>query len=139
MSLWRSYKCNKDMLRGYSCNICLCGIWLNVRNTCGKQQLRLVGTRAGRFGSKVGQIHAKCTEIWAEKVPDLSHLGSIWPTLEPNLPSLVSRPEISSCGFSLLLIANHLLIHFTAPVPAVSHRQTEETNTFSVCLSVCLA
>ena len=22
----------------------------------------------------------KCTEIWSEKVPDLSHLGQIWPT-----------------------------------------------------------
>ena len=31
---------------------------------------------------------AKCTEIWSEKAPDLSHLGPIWPTLEPNLASL---------------------------------------------------
>ena len=23
---------------------------------------------------------AKCTEIWSEKAPDLSHLGPIWPT-----------------------------------------------------------
>ena len=61
-----------------------------------------------RFGSKVCQIGpkwdksgafsdqisvhlatgAKCSEIWSEKAPDLSHLGPIWPTLEPNLPSL---------------------------------------------------
>ena len=27
----------------------------------------------------------KCSEIWSEKVPDLSHLGPIWPTLCPNL------------------------------------------------------
>ena len=33
---------------------------------------------------------AKCAEIWSEKAPDLSHLGPIWPTLEPNLPSLTS-------------------------------------------------
>ena len=43
------------------------------------------GTKPGLF-----QIRgAKCTEIWSEKAPDLSHLGPIWPTLEPNLPSLV--------------------------------------------------
>ena len=64
--------------------------------------------RDARFGPKVGQIgpkwdksgafkirfqciwrsRAKCTEIWSEKAPDLSHLGPIWPTLEPNLPSV---------------------------------------------------
>ena len=31
---------------------------------------------------------AKCTEIWSEKALDLCHLRPIWPTLEPNLPSL---------------------------------------------------
>ena len=30
-------------------------------------------------------------EIWSEKVTDLSH-SPIWPTLEPNLPSLVDTP-----------------------------------------------
>ena len=70
-------------------------------------------TRDGRFGSKLGQIgpkwdksgsfsdqisvylarRAKCTEIWSEKAPDFSHLGPIWPTLEPNLPSLWTRPQ----------------------------------------------
>ena len=47
--------------------------------------------RDGRFDSKVGQIGPKwdkCTEIWSEKAPDLSHLGPIWPTLEPNLAPL---------------------------------------------------
>ena len=67
--------------------------------------------RDGRLGSKVGQIgpkwdksgafsdqisvhlapRAKCTEIWSEKAPDLSHLGPIWLTLEPNLASLVEH------------------------------------------------
>ena len=59
----------------------------------------------GRFGSKVGQIGLRIGQIWdffrydfstssqmywnlILKVPDLSNLGSIWPTLEPNLPSL---------------------------------------------------
>ena len=36
--------------------------------------------RDGRFGSKVGQIGhfpcAKCTEIWSEKAPDVSHFGA---------------------------------------------------------------
>ena len=44
------------------------------------------GANLTHFGAK----GAKCTEIWSEKAPDLSHLGPIWPTLEPNLPSLVS-------------------------------------------------
>ena len=30
----------------------------------------------------------KCTEIWSEKVPVLSHLGPIWHTLGPNMTSL---------------------------------------------------
>ena len=30
----------------------------------------------------------KCTEFWSKKVPDLSQLGPIWPTLELNLTSL---------------------------------------------------
>ena len=30
----------------------------------------------------------KCTERRYEKVPDLSHLAPIWPSLEPNVPSL---------------------------------------------------
>ena len=29
-------------------------------------------------------VAPKYTEIWSEKVPDLSHLGQIWPTLGPN-------------------------------------------------------
>ena len=66
----------------------------------------------GRFGSKMGQIgpkwdksgafsdqisvhlapRAKCTEIWSEKSPDLSHLGPIWPILGPNLVTRVATP-----------------------------------------------
>ena len=76
---------------------------------------RRVRTRDGRFGSKVGQIgpiwdksgafsdqisvhlaqgrQMHWNMIW--KAPDLSHFGPIWPTLEPNLPSLV-RETISN-------------------------------------------
>ena len=46
---------------------------------------------SGSFSDQIS-VHlapcAKCTEIWSEKAPDLSHLGLIWPTLEPNLPPL---------------------------------------------------
>ena len=37
-------------------------------------------------------------EIWSEKMPDLSHLGSIWPTFGPNLtyPAVPQIPLISS-------------------------------------------
>ena len=55
--------------------------------------VRLVpnGTNLGLFQIRFQYIwldRAKCTEIWHEKAPDLSHLGPIWPTLEPNLLSL---------------------------------------------------
>ena len=43
------------------------------------------GTNPGLFQISRG---AKCTEFWSEKAPVLSHLGPIWTTLEPNLPSL---------------------------------------------------
>ena len=47
--------------------------------------------KSGTFSDQIS-VHlarwAKCTEILSEKVPDLSHLRSIWLTLEPNLPSL---------------------------------------------------
>ena len=50
---------------------------------------------------------AKCTEIWSEKSPNLSHLGPFWPTLNPNLPSLVGGgvvvTAIGSSGSVLLL------------------------------------
>ena len=75
-------------------------------------------SRDGRIGSKVGQIgrkwdksgafsyqisvhlapRAKCTEIWSEKAPDLSHFGPIWPILEPNLPSLVCSSRHTGTG-----------------------------------------
>ena len=32
----------------------------------------------------------------SEKAPNLSHLGPIWPTLEPNLPSLVKTDAFST-------------------------------------------
>ena len=65
-----------------------------------------IGTKWDKSGAFSDQISvhlargAKCTEIWSEKAPDyteiwsekapdLSHLAPIWPTLEPNLPSLV--------------------------------------------------
>ena len=41
---------------------------------------RYVASRDGKFGKSD-----------LKKPPDLSHLGPIWPTLEPNLPSLVAR------------------------------------------------
>ena len=49
------------------------------------------GTNPGLFQIRfqcIWRRGAKCTEIWSEKAPDLSHFEPIWPTLEPNLPSL---------------------------------------------------
>ena len=55
------------------------------------------GTNPGLFQIRfqcIWRPGAKCTEIWSEKSPDLSHFGPIWPTLEPNLPSLTqSHPR----------------------------------------------
>ena len=84
--------------------------------------------RDGRFGSKVGQIGLKWDKsgtfsdqisvhlaqksqmywnlIW--KVPDLSNLRPIWPTLEPNLSSLhCSANEIFSQTKSLMWEKEH--------------------------------
>ena len=78
----------------------------------------------GRFGSKVGQIGpewdksgafldqisvhlargAKCTEIWSEKNPDLSHLGPNW----PNLGAKFDIPELYVTKNSLRMFAPKL-------------------------------
>ena len=44
---------------------------------------------------------SKCTEIWSENVPDLSYLGSIWSTLNPNLTSLyiICSPDNGTVDF----------------------------------------
>ena len=55
------------------------------------QQVNIVYIRTTVISncSNTSGPRAKRTEIWSEKAPDLSHLGAIRPTLEPNLPSLV--------------------------------------------------
>ena len=67
--------------------------------------LSLIGNRDGRFGSNVGQIGPKWDKSGAfSGAPnalksDLKSLGfvpfrpHIWPTLEPNLPSLLPSPD----------------------------------------------
>ena len=60
--------------------------WLNL----------LATTNPTRTG--ICQLEPKCTEIWCEKVPDLSHLGSIWPHWK-NLSQLVSQIYVT-CGVS---------------------------------------
>ena len=47
---------------------------------------------------------AKCTEICSEKVMDFSNLGSNWPTLEPNLPSLVGKLIVTDETFMFLIL-----------------------------------
>ena len=63
------------------------------------------GTNPGLFQIRfqcIWRPRVKCTEIWSEKAPDLSHLEPIWPTLEPNLPSqLVFRLQSNVCSFLL--------------------------------------
>ena len=56
------------------------------------------GTNSGLYQIRfqcIWRRGAKCTDIWSEKALDLSHLGPIWPTLEPNLPSLNREKEYS--------------------------------------------
>ena len=43
-------------------------------------------TNPGLFSDQIS-VHL-CTEIWSEKVPDLSHSGPIWSNLVPTLTSL---------------------------------------------------
>ena len=52
------------------------------------------GTNRGLFQIRFQYIFrrgAKCTEIWSEKVPDLSHLVPIRPIFSPNLTLLAAR------------------------------------------------
>ena len=67
-------------------------------------------TRAAWFGSKLGQdwqirnfftSYSKCTEIWSEIFPDLSHLGPIWSTLKPNWPCMSPPPACPLSNISL--------------------------------------
>ena len=65
----------------------------------------------------VTRIAPKCTEIWSEKVPDLSLLGPIWPILGTNLVTQNHRLNIAII---------------------VRHDRWPSVCTFvSVCLSVC--
>ena len=55
-------------------------------------------TNPGLFQIRFQYILApgpKCTEIWSEKVPDLSYFGWIWPTLNPNLTSTTDDSGVS--------------------------------------------
>ena len=70
------------------------GWWTTGMVGLAPKRVRLApnGTNPGLFQIRfqcIWRRGAKCTEIWSEKAPDLSHLGPIWPALEPNLPSLV--------------------------------------------------
>ena len=51
------------------------------------------------FGSMLDE--PKCTEIWSEKVPDVSHFGLIWPTFGPNL-TFLRRLHSWASGWLLL-------------------------------------
>ena len=67
---------------------------VNKKTDLKTSQICPIWCQSVRIGGQIGHPFpwwarwAKCTEIWSEKVPDLSNLGPIWPTLEPNLPSL---------------------------------------------------
>ena len=70
------------------------------------------GTHSGLFQVRFQCIWrpcAKCTEIWSEKATDLSHLGPIWPTLEPNLPTLVSSLWTRNYAYSVTRIVVDLV------------------------------
>ena len=38
----------------------------------------------------------ECTKVWSEKIPGLSHSGSIWPTLGRNLTPLCLKAAVKS-------------------------------------------
>ena len=72
------------------------------------------------FGPKVGQIVHKCDKSWtfsdqisvhfAEKVPDLSHLGPIWPTLGTNLTSQPCK-KCSQIMMAWWMTSGHIASH----------------------------
>ena len=57
----------------------------------------------------------KCSEIWSEKLTDLSHLGLIWPTFWPNMATL----NRTLTGFHLCHILAVISSHYPALVDIV--------------------
>ena len=64
----------------------------------------------------------KCTEMWFEKVQDLSHLGPIWTILDPNLTSLFqtthytlhAQTHLQSLLWAVLISVTRLVAHSTS-------------------------
>ena len=59
----------------------------------------------------------KCTEFWSEKVPDLSHLGPMWPTFGSNLTSLERDQK---CVLDCVNVRFVLIICFVTFVVSIS-------------------
>ena len=79
---------------------------MNIVNkqTLSREACQVVPNRDERFGPKEGQISPKWEKSgifqirfqyicahWSGKILDLSHLWPIWPTLDPNVTSLVPK------------------------------------------------
>ena len=104
--------CLSECRRGECGVVSVTGQWSRKgeNSWCDKCDVRNVhqgyqgGHQSGSNWPKIGHIRdffrsdfstfwpdqPKCTEIWSEKAPGLSHLGPIWPTFEPNLPPLLA-------------------------------------------------
>ena len=59
--------------------------------------------KSGTFSDQIQYILAQCAKmywIWSENFPDLSHLGPIWPTLGPNLVTVIwAACVLFQCGW----------------------------------------
>ena len=87
---------NGTFLRSFFCTFCLG----ELRKLGLAQKIDLKKSQIVTFCANLAKLYAhkwspsvsvdrrrdgaKCTEIWSEKAPDLSHLGPIWPTWSQN-------------------------------------------------------
>ena len=68
----------------------------------------ILWARDGRFGSKVGQIGLQIGQIRGFFRLDFSAFGApIWPSLEPNLPSLPARDRVNTSAIPGHWVGEH--------------------------------
>ena len=84
----------------------------------------------------------KCTEIWSEKIHDLSHLGSIWPILGRNLVTQRRIREVNICKAYLSHHKHNLTYnHMTSPLTSSANTTmllvlNSGANSFSCCTKI---
>ena len=65
----------------------------------------------------------KCSEIWSEKVPDLSHLRPNWPNLRPNLSTPLHPPRGVRRGVEVFRVPHLGVISYTTSLTSKTSKQ----------------